>query len=132
MSFTPPPDALTITFPQPAPLLNLNKRENRYAKARTVKAWRQAAYWATYATSRAHPLRLAATPCYVRVSLPVPDRRHRDPHNDYTQKPIIDGITDAGMWPNDRPAWVTTVEPELRLDPGGTVTVHIWPREVAS
>ncbi len=129
MTFAPPADALTITFAQPAALINLNVQEHWGPRSRKVKAWRTAAFLAVHAsTSRRHPLRLAVTPCWVHVSFPVPDRRKRDPHN-YTPKALIDGLVDAGLWPDDNGAWVTTIEPELRLDPGGPVVVTIWPRE---
>jgi hypothetical protein len=59
----------------------------------------------------------------------VTDRRRRDPHNYFaTVKPIIDGLVDAGLWPDDTPAWVTTTEPALRITSDQTVTVTITPR----
>lgn len=68
-------------------------------------------------------------PCVVSVALPVKDKRRRDPHNYFaTVKPIVDGLVDAGLWPDDTPEWVTTVEPTLV--PGATsVVVTLTPRE---
>jgi len=48
----------------------------------------------------------------VSFVFPVTTNRRRDPHNFYpTIKPIIDGLTDAGLWPDDTPEYVMTVEP---------------------
>ena len=41
-------------------------------------------------------------PCEVRVIVNPPSRRRIDPANFYpTVKPLIDGMTDAGMWTDD-------------------------------
>lgn len=71
--------------------------------------------WYRVHVQKLAPLPVVALPaCTVQVLLPVPDRRPRDPHNYFkTVKPIIDGLVDAGLWPNDTPTWVTTVEPRL-------------------
>lgn len=48
----------------------------------------------------------------VTCVFPVRQNRRRDPHNFYpTIKPIIDGLTDAGLWPDDTPEFVRTFEP---------------------
>jgi len=48
----------------------------------------------------------------VQFAFPVSQNRRRDPHNYYpTIKPIIDGLTDAGFWPDDTPEYVATREP---------------------
>lgn len=114
---------IRIEFPQPAPLLSMNDRQH-------WAAWR----WnATAAAVKAIPssTRMPMQPCVVSVALPVKDKRRRDPHNYFaTVKPIVDGLVDAGLWPDDTPEWVTTVEPTLV--PGATsVVVTLTPREAA-
>lgn len=130
MSFTPPPDALTITFPQPAPLLNMNSRQHWAVKAREVAAWRSRAF---YAARSVPAVRRNCGPSFVMLTLPVPDRRRRDPANLFaTAKPVVDGLVDGAIWPDDTPEWVTTIEPRLVVSRDRVVTVHIWPRGVPS
>ena len=70
--------------------------------------YRRAAWAALAARPGAQP------PSIVEVSLPVRDNRRRDPHNYYpTVKAIVDGLVDAGLWPDDTPEFVRTVEPVL-------------------
>lgn len=124
-------DPTTIEFAPPAQLLNMNQRLHWTAQRRIAREWRAAAQYAARNTvasaSRQHP------PCTVAVMLPVPDRRQRDPHNYFpTVKHIIDGLVDAGIWPNDTPTWVTTIEPALVCrKPPMPVTVMLTPRAKA-
>jgi Holliday junction resolvase RusA-like endonuclease len=117
---------IIITFRQPSPLMSMNDRTHWTAHARSVKRWRSAARLAgATGDTPSRPL----TPSTVTITLPVTDRRRRDPHNYFaTVKPIIDGLVDAGLWPDDTPAWVTTTEPALRITSDQTVTVTITPR----
>lgn len=65
------------------------------------------------------------------VQIPVRGRRRRDPHN-YTGtvvKAIVDGLVDAGFWPDDTGEHVTIVDPML-LPGGREVIVVIEPRRV--
>lgn len=128
MTFTPPADALTITFPQPAPLLNMNSRQHWAVKAREVAAWRRAAFYA--ATAAKCPPQPAS---FLQLTLPVPTNRRRDGINlTPCTKAATDGIVDAGVFDDDDLTRVTTLEPRLVVTRDRTVTVHIWPREVVS
>lgn len=106
-----------IEFPAPAPLLNLNDRMHWRKKATRMRAWRDAAK-AGAVKAKVGP----QWPSVVSVSLPVraPGAR-RDPHNFVlTVKPIIDGLVDAGLWPDDHSGYVATVEPRFhKAVPGG-------------
>ena len=54
-------------------------------------------------------------PSTVAFLFDVPDSRRRDPMNYYsTIKALVDGLVDAGLWSDDTPEFVTTVEPVLR------------------
>lgn len=99
----------TISFPRPTPaLLSMNDRHHWRRRASDVKLWRRAAYFAARAYDQ--------PPSMVCVTLDVPDARRRDPANYFaTVKPIVDGLVDAGLWPDDTPEWVTVVEPTLRI-----------------
>lgn len=111
-----------ITFARPGTYLNMNDRDHWRTHARRVKVWRTAARAAA-----AHIGRLC--PSNVAVQLDVTDSRSRDPHNWYpTVKPIIDGLVDAGLWPDDNADLVSTTEPTFRVirrgqTPQVTVTI---------
>ena len=124
-----------LEFDKPAALLSMNDRTHFRPNARTVKAWRGSTMvaalmqyagitetralglcfrWQQYKEPIPPDLVAHLPACTVHILLPVADRRARDPHNYFkTVKPIVDGLVDAGLWPNDTPDWVTTVEPRL-------------------
>jgi crossover junction endodeoxyribonuclease RusA len=115
-----------ITFDRPAPLMSMNERLHWSKQRRHARLWRAAACWATIhqvPVQRVIARRLP--PCTVTVVLPVHDRRRRDPHNYFpVVKAVIDGLVDAGLWPDDTPEWVTTTEPRLRLaDPADEIVI---------
>lgn len=112
----------TIRFPPPGPLLSLNDRQHWAAKARLVREWRTAAFYAAVGEHR------GLGPSIVAVTLPVKSNRRRDPHNLHpTVKAVIDGLVDAGCWPDDTPEWVTTTEPVLEVN-GRLVVVTLTER----
>lgn len=126
---------ISITFRAPGPLMSMNDRLHWSARARLARSWRHAAHIAARNTintpsSSRGPLPLP--PSTVTVVLPVRDRRRRDPHNYFaTVKPVIDGLVDAGLWPDDTPEWVTTTEPALQVNAGwegDLVSVLITPK----
>ena len=110
-----------VGFDAPGKLLNLNDRQHWAPKARAVAAWRTAAKHA------AHRIPMHDQ-SIVTIELPVRDKRKRDPHNySPTMKAVIDGLVDAGCWPDDDSSWVATREPVLVVDSTGFVTVRIEP-----
>jgi len=113
----PPPHAFAtiIKFAAPAPLLNLNDRMHHMKKAALVRQWREAAQVA--ACSLGPPSKRAHPPSLVRVTLPVKSlSTRRDPHNFVaTVKPIIDGLVQAGVWPDDTAEWVSVLEPAFHV-----------------
>lgn len=45
-------------------------------------------------------------------------------------KSIVDGLVDAGLWPDDTAEWVTVADPTFTVDRSygeGAVRVRIWP-----
>lgn len=109
-----------ISFPPPAPLFNMNKvLASVGAKIRRTKekaAWRDTACYAAIAHFRNNGIVLPLVPSSVRIYLPVPDARSRDPHNyEPTCKPIVDGLVLAKVWPDDNPKWVWMRPVELIL-----------------
>ena len=102
----------TITFPPPARLISMNDRLHWTEQRRRARAWRKVT--ATIALRDMDDVRPPLPACVISIDLPVADRRARDPHNYFaTVKPIVDGLVDAGLWPDDTPEYVTTVEPTL-------------------
>lgn len=123
---------ISITFRQPCPLMSMNDRAHWSVRAREARQWRHATHIATrnaINTPATHIGSIPLSPSIVTIVLPVPDRRRRDPHNYFaTIKPCVDGLVDAGLWPDDTPDWVTTTEPTLRVTTDRIVTIHITPR----
>ncbi|HEX3088151.1 MAG TPA: hypothetical protein VHQ23_05815, partial [Ilumatobacteraceae bacterium] len=132
----------TITFPRPTKaLLSMNDRTHWRRKSSDVKTWRSAGYFAAYNADERLPVTMRVGTCIatynarkfpslVYVTLDVPDKRRRDPANFFPcVKAIVDGLVDAGWWPDDTPEWVTVVEPVLRVVKGPLmVTVELRPR----
>jgi len=117
---------IEVRFGAPCKALTMNDRMHWAPKGRMTAAWREAAFWAT--RSAACPVPIPLPPSVVTVRIPVRDRRRRDPHNWFpTVKAVIDGLVDAGWWPDDSSEWVTTTEPVL-VPGGDAVIVHIEPR----
>lgn len=106
---------------------SMNDRVHWSKRSRDTRAWRTAAH--VHALRLGPPSKRMQPPSFVRITLPVPDRRRRDPAN-YTPvtKAIVDGLVDAGMWPDDTPAYVTTLEPILRVSSSPDVIVTITAR----
>lgn len=70
-------------------------------------------------------LLLPLPPSCVQVTIPFQTKRRRDPHN-YTStvvKSVIDGLVDAGLWPDDTAEWVTVLDPCLTVGRLGSVVV---------
>lgn len=99
-----------IEFPAPTQLMNMNDRFHWAKKAKLTDEWRQAAHWGAMLAKT--PKNLPA--CTVTVHLPVKRRVRRDAMNYVaTVKPIVDGLVDFGLWPDDDAEWVTVIEPVL-------------------
>lgn len=100
----------------PADYLNINKNGRMHPKAlaRLVKVWRQLG-WARYNQLPRREQR--KTVGVARVALVIGTRqpgKKRDPMNWYpTIKAFADGLTDAGLWPDDDSRHVTIVEPQF-------------------
>ena len=107
--------AVTFGFRAPGPYMSMNDRDHWSVKARKVKAWRTVA--AQHARQVAY---FAPNPADVHFTLDVTDLRKRDPHNVFpTIKACLDGMVDAGCWPDDDARYVTTHEPTFRVVPRG-------------
>lgn len=113
------------SFPAPDQMITLNSRMHHMKRARIARSWRTAAFYqAINAISRGR-LQRDTPPCIVKVHIPVRSlATRRDPHNYIaTVKPIIDGLVDARVWPDDTADWVTVVDPVFHT--GGDVVVEL-------
>lgn len=120
-----------IAFPPPAQALTMNQRLHWAQRSKISRAWRDAAGQAAMRWVRTEGVTFPG-PSIVTVALPVVGNRRRDPHNWFpTVKPIIDGLVDAGVWPDDTPAWVRCLEPDLVVG-GELVTVTCTPMNGAA
>ena len=95
-------------------LIGLNDRSHWSARARRAAEWRRAGFLAACAW-RTMPSRALPGRWLVRLSLPVRwVNQRRDPHNFIaTVKPIVDGMVDAGVWPDDSARYLAVAEPEF-------------------
>lgn len=104
------------------PPLNANRRMHWAQRARTVKEIRREA------CIRAKAARIKPQ-SHITVRLHYqPDRaiKRRDPANIWpTQKPLIDGLVDAGIVPDDNPEFVTEQVPIIHEKRPG-VGPHCW------
>lgn len=106
-----------FAFPAPTRLLNMNERLHWTTERARAKAWRTTA---RINVPKSVPTDGALPAALVHVALPVLGARRRDPHNYFpTVKHIVDGLVDAGLWPDDTPEYVTTLEPTLVPYPAG-------------
>ncbi len=120
---------IVIRFEQPAELMNMNHRLHWSKQRRQARAWRGVTCLAARQQLASFPMPL--WPATVTVVVPVHDRRRRDPANlAPVAKHCVDGLVDAGVWPDDTPDWVTVTEPRLRSAAHNdwSVLVEITPR----
>lgn len=90
----------------------MNQRKHWTWTSKRKRAWREAAYYTALQWQGSPSNRLLEGTHLVSFRFPMATNRRRDPHNYYpTIKPIIDGLTDAGLWPDDTSEYVATMEP---------------------
>ena len=106
-----------IVFETPADTPSVNETAGaHWGKHRAVKvAWQDAAYF--YAVQHFGAVgpegRQLPGRWLVRLGLSFPVRRRRDPHNyvGTVVKWTVDGLVQAGLWPDDTPEFVQVAEP---------------------
>lgn len=122
----------TIRFPAPAKYLNLNDRLHWAERNRRTQLWR---HMAGIQARRQLGANRAHGPCLVSLAIPTDRPNHRrDPSNwTPTLKACIDGLVDAGVWPDDSGEWVGVLEPRFYKPDGpaadADVIVTLIPRE---
>lgn len=110
---------LVLDSIDPAMLVSANKRIHHHKRAEVARYWRAMAH--VVARQVYGPL---AAPAHERVRIIVtyrfPDLRRRDVGNLYTHvaKPLVDGIVDAGILPDDDDRHVTGPDPRRDFERG--------------
>lgn len=114
-------DTWVINLPYSRPPLNMNQRLHWSKKARLTKNVRSSTFF--LARSQRIP---ACEHIHVQLHYVPRDNRRRDPSNLIaTQKPAIDGLVQAGVVPDDTPAYVTEAMPKIH--PADTsANVRMW------
>lgn len=124
---------MILRFPVPEKPWSINETPTSvHAKIKQhgyKTAWRDTAYVVARAATARDPRR-GLGPSNIQVTIPFNTNRRRDPHN-YTGtvvKAVVDGLTRAGLWPDDNVEHVTVLDPILVV--GTEVIVTITPRTV--
>ncbi len=103
---------MELCYPPPGDVWSTNAdRTMHWAKrSKLVKAWRQCSY-VECLRANVGPL----GPSIVTVTLPFKTNTRRDPMNyvGTCVKAIVDGLVDAGCWPDDTAEFVTITQPIL-------------------
>lgn len=122
---------VTLSFPMPASYMTMNQRKHWRWVATQKKKWRETAHLVGLEKAKKARALRRNKRALVHFIFPVSQNRRRDPHNYYpTVKPIIDGLTDAGFWPDDTPEYVVTREPIFyKGPPGASVVIVVTPME---
>lgn len=110
-----------FAFPAPTRPWSTNQRVHWTHRATNTKAWRLAA---AIGARRVGPLEGR---WQVQVTIPFDRGGRRDPMNyvGTVVKAAVDGMVDAGLWPDDTPDYVQVVEPRLVVDKAGDVAVTL-------
>lgn len=122
-----------IRLPWDRPPASANDRDHWRVKARKVSTIRQSAKYIVQDAMSAFPFPMPATPKRIAVDLTyVPrDKRRRDPDNLVVPlfKALCDGIVDAGIVPDDTPAYMVRSMPVIAA-PDGDPRLVLTIREV--
>lgn len=109
-------EQILLGFAAPAEYLTLNQRLHWWERAARTEAWRTAAALHARNAARQDGIGTPLPSCDLRFVFSVKGNRRRDPHNWVaTVKPIVDGLVDAGWWPDDTPDHLSTTEPRLHV-----------------
>jgi len=107
---------------------NEDRNKNPYERAQIVALWKQSAFiayrnWKVRARQDGH----LEGKQIVTVEIAFPMNRERDPHNycGTVVKAIIDGLKEAGAFPNDTFEYVGHREPRLVVGKDARPTVRI-------
>lgn len=111
-------DTYRLTLPWPRPPLSANQRLHWSVRHRLTREIRTTVGWLAKA-AQIPP----ATHVTVTLVWAPGDRRRRDPDNlTASHKPMADALVDAGIVPDDCPAWMTHNMPVI----DGSAQTGLW------
>lgn len=111
---------LRIAYAGHPPSINEAIRKRAVQTADMTAGWKANTIVAARQAVMARHLVLPFPPSVVRMTVPMPDARRRDPHN-YTPtvvKACVDGLVASRFWPDDTAEYVVVVDPKLQEVPG--------------
>jgi hypothetical protein len=102
---------------------NDERRMHWAVRRKLVEAWRR---WGYMVATNEEWEDLG--PVVIEIAIPFERAARRDPMNyvGTVMKAVIDGMVDAGCWPDDTPEWVTITQPFLEI--GDDATIRLTPR----
>ena len=119
-----PPHHYRLEVPARQGWITLNQRQHWAEKADLTRFYRQVGKLRSLELWIPH-----IGQAHVVAELRFRDRRRRDPHNWMpTAKAVLDGMVDAGVFPDDNHAHV--IGPDMRIGPVATwpvLIMHVWP-----
>ncbi len=124
--------SLPFSFEMPLPSTpwstNDERKMHHMVRHGFVKAWKAATKMMYRSACNKAGRKYACDPAIVRVTIPFRKGRRRDPHNycGTVLKAVVDGLVEAGAWPDDTPEFVDHLQPVLSK--GGKVKVELLPR----
>lgn len=110
---------------------NSDRSLHHHERANAIAVWkgRASLAWTSYVNSLGLDRHLG--PALVRIHIPFPVNRRRDPHNycGTVVKAIVDGLVNAGAWEDDTPEFVEHISPILYK--GDMVIIELHPKAEA-
>lgn len=124
--------SLTFVLNGHPPRDNTMRRWGWRQRSREMRTWRDAAAWSAKAAYRESSLSGDPVPVRIHVKFMYRIVRTRDVANLVAStKPIIDGIVDARMLPDDSPKWLPGgVSVEEVVDPKGIDGIEVTITEI--
>ena len=126
-------ESLTLQFDQmPPAALSPNSRLHFRRKAKIVKEWRELTHLTTMVAIQRQRIRGKWERAIWSPIFTWPDRRRRDEDNACSRcKPLLDGIVDAGLIPDDDKYHLERGQVIFEYDhtrPGGSLVIHLEER----
>ena len=120
---------LTFTAPNRPLSENESRRLHWASRKRRLDDWKTLTAVAWRKADEADKKSLTGQKIEIKVSLPFSRKSRRDPHNyvGTNVKTIIDALVNEGMTEDDTAEYVSVLEPSLRINTEGLVTILLTP-----
>jgi crossover junction endodeoxyribonuclease RusA len=121
---------LDLGLPPERPLsTNESNRMHWAQRDRKLEPWRKAAW--TLAQQQKIPEQVGGRKSKVTMVIPFRTKSRRDPSNyvGTVVKATVDGLVQAGVWPDDNPLYVEVMEPLLVIGQNAEVQIELVDKE---